>query len=257
MCSKGNAGYLKYQDTSTGQLLCEHRTKLGSCTTMAQNLHNAVIHLGHQNGCVTLWTPNLPHPAVQLLAHLGPVSSVSVDPSSGGRYMATAGKDGTVKVWDCRNWKGAVREWSVRGSGSETEVEWSQRGYLSVASGGTVNVRALVADLTTFFCLPMLCPRFMRPRQFTSHFTITHNHLYISPTQYHIAHSRLCASRRSRMSSPLATMQEYRVFLSQDPQNQISTLRKLIHSRVEKQDGRGRSRVSSTKYVPTYITRPL
>ncbi|KAG7440555.1 BING4CT-domain-containing protein [Guyanagaster necrorhizus] len=134
----GNAGYLKYQDTSTGQLLCEHRTKLGSCTAMTQNLHNAVIHLGHQNGTVTLWTPNLPHPAVQLLAHLGPVASVSMDPSQGGRYMATAGKDQTVKVWDCRNWKGAVREWTARGGCAE--VEWSARGALAVASGGTVNV---------------------------------------------------------------------------------------------------------------------
>ncbi len=64
--------------------------------------------------------------------------------------MATAGKDGTVKVWDCRNWKGAVREWSVRGSGSETEVEWSQRGYLGVVSGGTVNVSVLISDLSSF-----------------------------------------------------------------------------------------------------------
>ncbi|KIM42092.1 hypothetical protein M413DRAFT_444560 [Hebeloma cylindrosporum] len=135
----GNPGYLKYQDTSTGQLLIEHRTKLGACNAMTQNLHNAVIHLGHQNGCVTLWTPNLPHPAVQLLAHLGPVVSVSVDPSQGGRYMATAGRDGTVKVWDCRNWKGAVREWTVRGGG-DPELDWSARGYLSVASSGTVNV---------------------------------------------------------------------------------------------------------------------
>lgn len=118
----------------------EHRTKLGACTTMTQNLHNAVIHLGHQNGCITLWTPNLPHPAVQILAHLGPVSSVSMDASSGGRYMASAGKDGIVKVWDCRNWKGVVREWSVRGSGSETQVEWSQRGFLAITSGGNVNV---------------------------------------------------------------------------------------------------------------------
>ena len=106
---------------------------------MAQNLHNAVIHLGHQNGCVTLWTPNLSQPAVQLLAHLGPVVSVSVDPSEGGRYMATAGQDGTVKVWDCRNWKAALREWTPRG-GSAT-LEWSARGFLAVASGGTVNVR--------------------------------------------------------------------------------------------------------------------
>lgn len=47
---QGNPGFLKYQDTSTGQLVAEHRTKLGSCDTMAQNKHNAFIHLGHQNG---------------------------------------------------------------------------------------------------------------------------------------------------------------------------------------------------------------
>ncbi|EIN04709.1 BING4CT-domain-containing protein [Punctularia strigosozonata HHB-11173 SS5] len=138
LASVGNTGYLKYQDTSTGQLLVEHRTKLGACNVMTQNTHNAVIHLGHQNGTVTLWTPNLPHPAVRLLAHLGPLSSVSVDPSTGGRYMATAGKDGTVKVWDCRNWKGEVRSWTARGG--EADVAWSQRGMLAVTSGGTVNV---------------------------------------------------------------------------------------------------------------------
>lgn len=137
LASIGQTGYLKYQDTSTGQILTEHRTKLGACTTMTQNMHNAVIHLGHQNGTVTLWTPNLPHPAVRLLAHLGPVVSVSVDPSTGGRYMATAGHDGTVKVWDCRNWKGTIRQWTTRGG--STELEWSQKGILAVACGGSVN----------------------------------------------------------------------------------------------------------------------
>jgi U3 small nucleolar RNA-associated protein 7 len=140
---QGNAGYLKYQDTSTGQLLVEHRTKLGACSVMAQNAHNAVIHLGHQNGTVTLWTPNLPHPAVRLLAHLGPLAAVALDPSTGGRYMATAGKDGMVKVWDCRNWKGEVRSWVARGG--EAELAWSQRGALAVASGGTVNVSLFLA----------------------------------------------------------------------------------------------------------------
>ncbi|CCL99893.1 uncharacterized protein FIBRA_01918 [Fibroporia radiculosa] len=138
LASVGNSGYLKYQDTSTGQLLVEHRTKLGACTTMTQNTHNAVIHLGHQNGTVTLWTPNLPYPAVRLLSHLGPVVSVSVDPSTGGRYMASAGQDGTVKVWDCRNWKGAVRQWNARGGGGE--LEWSQKGTLAVTTGGSVNI---------------------------------------------------------------------------------------------------------------------
>ncbi|KAL1939284.1 hypothetical protein VTO73DRAFT_10087 [Trametes versicolor] len=148
LVSIGNPGYLKYQDTSTGQLVVEHRTKLGACQTMCQNPHNAVIHLGHQNGTVTLWTPNLPHPAVRLLAHMGPVASVSVDPSTGGRYMASAGEDGTVKVWDCRNWKGAVRTWNARGGSAE--LEWSQKGALAVATGGSVNVYAKPAIQTPF-----------------------------------------------------------------------------------------------------------
>ncbi|TFK85425.1 BING4CT-domain-containing protein [Polyporus arcularius HHB13444] len=148
LASVGNAGYLKYQDTSTGQLVVEHRTKLGACHTMCQNPHNAVIHLGHQNGTVTLWTPNLPHPAVRLLAHLGPVASVSVDPSTGGRYMATAGQDGTVKVWDCRNWKGAVRTWNARGGGAI--LDWSQKGALGVATGGSVNVYTKPSIQTPF-----------------------------------------------------------------------------------------------------------
>lgn len=51
---QGNAGYLKYQDTSTGQLVSEMRTKLGACSTMAVNPHNAFISLGHQNGASVL-----------------------------------------------------------------------------------------------------------------------------------------------------------------------------------------------------------
>ena len=139
---QGNPGYLKYQDISTGQLVAEHRTKLGACVTMTQNQHNAVIHLGHQNGTVTLWTPNLSHPAVRLLAHLGPLSGVSVDQSTGGRYMATAGVDGIVKLWDCRNWRDALRSWSSRGG--HATLAWSQRGCLAVASGGAVNVGTIV-----------------------------------------------------------------------------------------------------------------
>lgn len=73
---------------------------------------------------------------------MGPVSSISVDPSSGGRYMATGGTDGRVKVWDCRNWKGCVREWSPKSLSGNVEVEWSQKGFLAVASGGSVNVSA-------------------------------------------------------------------------------------------------------------------
>lgn len=138
LASIGNSGHLKYQDTSTGQLVASHRTGLGPCDTLAQNTHTAVLYLGHHNGRVTLWTPNLAHPAVSLQAHRGRVSSVAVDSRDMGRYLATTGVDGQVKVWDCRMWK-TVREWASRSGGGE--VQWSGSGVLAVASGGTVNVR--------------------------------------------------------------------------------------------------------------------
>ncbi|KAH9973672.1 WD40-repeat-containing domain protein [Lactifluus volemus] len=161
LATVGNTGFLKYQDTSTGQLVAEHRTKLGACVTMTQNVHNAVIYLGHQNGTVTLWTPNLPQPAVRLLAHLGPVCSVAVDPSAGGRYLATAGVDGMVKVWDCRSWKEALRSWNSRGG--HATLAWSQRGCLAVASGGAVNVSAIIFSPS--------CPILPTPRVWLGVFT--------------------------------------------------------------------------------------
>ncbi len=102
LASIGATGYLKYQDTSTGTLISQHRTGLGNCNTMTQNPLTAVLHLGHTNGTVTMWTPNLSTPAVKLLAHRGPVTGISIDSRNGGRNMATCGMDGTIKVWDTR-----------------------------------------------------------------------------------------------------------------------------------------------------------
>ena len=53
--------------------------------------------------------------------------------------MASSGADGTVKIWDYRNWKDAAREWTTRGGGAE--LEWSVKGALVVATGGSVSVR--------------------------------------------------------------------------------------------------------------------
>jgi WD40 repeat protein len=140
-----------------------------------------VLHLGHSNGVVTLWTPNIPHPAVQIMAHLGPVVGLSVDPSSGGRYMATSGQDGAVKVWDCRNWKGTVREWTTRGGGAE--LEWSARGALSVAVGGSVNVSYCTLTFGGFHILRARCTQ---NRQYRPRIQLKPLHLFTSHTQYRI-----------------------------------------------------------------------
>ncbi|GAA5907866.1 hypothetical protein JCM6882_004577 [Rhodosporidiobolus microsporus] len=133
----GNPGYLKYQDTSTGQQLAEHRTKLGSCNVLAQNAHNAMVHLGHQNGTVTLWSPSVSHAQVKLLAHTSPLSSIAVDPSSMGYRMATASVDGTVKIWDTRKWA-VLEEYGFKKT--PKSIGWSQKGMLGIGWGNHVSV---------------------------------------------------------------------------------------------------------------------
>ncbi|SCV70400.1 BQ2448_1794 [Microbotryum intermedium] len=133
----GNPGYLKYQDTSTGQLVVEHRTKLGACRTMAQNAHNAFIHLGHQNGSVTLWSPSVSRPQVQLQAHRGPVSSIALDPSTLGYRMVTCGVDGSVKLWDTRKWA-VLNEYQFKKT--PTSVDFSQKGLLGLGWGNHISV---------------------------------------------------------------------------------------------------------------------
>jgi len=91
LATVGETGVLRYQDTTTGQIVAAFRSKLGACDAMRQNPANAIIHLGHSNGTVSLWSPNMGHPLVKVLCHRGPVRSLAID--TNGRYMATAGAD--------------------------------------------------------------------------------------------------------------------------------------------------------------------
>ena len=156
----GNAGYLKYHDTSTGVLLTQIPTHLGSPHSMAQNPHSAIIHVGHANGTMTLWSPNLTTPHVKLLAHRGPISGIAVDPSeaSAGRYCATSGMDSKVKLWDARMWGKEVRSWSMRNTA--TSLCFSGRGMLAVGGkSGVSTYRDLYASSssapTPYLTLPL------------------------------------------------------------------------------------------------------
>ncbi|ORX49851.1 BING4CT-domain-containing protein [Hesseltinella vesiculosa] len=135
LASVGNAGYLKYQDTSTGQLVAELRTKLGGCDTMTQNPWNAVINLGHGNGTVTMWAPTMTTPLVKMLCHKARVTAMAVDPS--GRYMATAGLDNKLKVWDIRKY-GLIQEYSTKAPAASLSI--SQRGLLAVGWNSQVTI---------------------------------------------------------------------------------------------------------------------
>lgn len=135
LASVGNAGYLKYQDTSTGALVAELRTKQGSCKVMTQNPRNAVIHLGHNNGTVSLWSPNMTTPLVKMLCHKTPLLSLAVDLS--GNYMATAGLDGLVKIWDNRTYRQLQQYYTPT---PVTSLDISQKGLLAAAHGPRVSI---------------------------------------------------------------------------------------------------------------------
>lgn len=135
LATVGNAGFLKYQDTSTGSIVSEIRTKLGSCRTMTQNPRNAIIHLGHNNGTVTLWSPTTSEPLVKMLCHKGGVSGMAVDKS--GNYMVTTGLDNQMKVWDVRTYKQLNQYFTPK---PVSNVSISQMGLLGISFGGNVHI---------------------------------------------------------------------------------------------------------------------
>lgn len=135
MVSAGNTGFIKYQDVSTGQLVSEIRTKLGPTAALTQNRANAVIHAGHNNGTVTLWAPSMQTPLVKLLSCRGPVRSLAIDRS--GNYMAVAGSDRSVKIWDIRNFKTLESYYSPTPASS---LDISDTGLLAVGWGPHVQV---------------------------------------------------------------------------------------------------------------------
>ena len=139
LATVGKAGYLKYQDTSTGNLICEHRTKLGTCDTMTQNPYNAVMALGHNNGTVTMWTPNMTKPVVQMLCHRANVTSVAFDLT--GNYMATAGVDCQVHIWDARKFGEKLHSYHTPGNTKPaTSLDISQNRLLAVGYGSHVQI---------------------------------------------------------------------------------------------------------------------
>lgn len=135
LASVGNAGYLKYTDTSTGQMVIEMPTKKGSPTALAQNPHNAILHVGHQNGTMTLWSPNSTTPLVNILAHRGPVRSIAVDRE--GRYMVSAGQDLKMAVYDIRMYR-EVNQYFLRQPGSSLSI--SDRGLTAVGWGTQTSI---------------------------------------------------------------------------------------------------------------------
>ncbi|EXJ54193.1 hypothetical protein A1O7_09530 [Cladophialophora yegresii CBS 114405] len=130
-----NSGFLRYTDTSTGKIVAEYSTRKGSPTSLAQNPYNAILHVGHQNGTVSLWSPNSTDALIKMQSNSGPVRSIAVDRS--GHYMLCGGQDLRLKLWDIRALK-EVHSYTTRQPASSIDI--SDRGLAAVATGTGVTI---------------------------------------------------------------------------------------------------------------------
>ncbi|CAB9516547.1 U3 small nucleolar RNA-associated protein 7 [Seminavis robusta] len=142
---------LRYIDITTGQLVSKHRTRgdpsgsreglrAGNPVVLRQNPSNAVLHCGHTNGTVTLWSPASQKYLVKFLCHKGAaITSLAVD--MGGNVMVTGGADRQVKVWDLRNTYRHVHSYFTV-AGPPTSLDISQQGMLGIGHAGHATIWA-------------------------------------------------------------------------------------------------------------------
>uniref|UniRef100_A0A8R1DH35 WD_REPEATS_REGION domain-containing protein n=2 Tax=Caenorhabditis japonica TaxID=281687 RepID=A0A8R1DH35_CAEJA len=127
--------FLNYVDVSVGKQIASFATKSGTLDVMCQNPANAIIHTGHTNGTVSLWSPNSKEPLVKILTHLSAVKGVAVDDQ--GTYMATTGLDRKCRIWDVRMFR-QLHSYSLPFGVSEVTI--SQKLDVACAIGNNVQV---------------------------------------------------------------------------------------------------------------------
>ncbi|XP_013925049.1 PREDICTED: WD repeat-containing protein 46 [Thamnophis sirtalis] len=135
LATASESGFLQYLDISVGKEVATICTKAGRLAVMAQNPSNAIVHLGHSNGTVTLWSPSAKAPLARMLCHQGAVRAVAIDPS--GSYMATSGLDHKLHIYDLRAYRRLHSLLLPCGAGL---LDFSQRGLLGAACQEVVQV---------------------------------------------------------------------------------------------------------------------
>jgi U3 small nucleolar RNA-associated protein 7 len=148
LASIGRGGaLLKYTDTTTGQLISKHRTRgdpsdkglrAGNPVVLRQNPANAILHVGHTNGTVTLWSPASQKYLVKFLCHRG-ASVLSMAMDMAGYTMVTGGADRQVKVWDLRNTYREMHSYFTV-AGPPTSLDISQRNLLGIGHAGHATI---------------------------------------------------------------------------------------------------------------------
>uniref|UniRef100_A0AAF5PJ58 BING4 C-terminal domain-containing protein n=3 Tax=Wuchereria bancrofti TaxID=6293 RepID=A0AAF5PJ58_WUCBA len=128
-----STSFLHYLDVSMGKMVQSFPTKQGPLDVMTQNPNNAIIHTGHGNGTVQLWSPNVKEPLIKMLAHPCSVRGIAVE----NNYMATTGLDRKLRIWDVRNYKQLCAYTLPFGL---AEVSFSQRYVIACSVGNQIQI---------------------------------------------------------------------------------------------------------------------
>ena len=135
LTSVGHSGWIKWHDVSIGEYVAGYQTGHGPARVLKHNPTNAVSHVGHSNGVVTLWSPASGKALVSMFCHKATVSDVAVDRE--GKYMCTAGMDGFMKVWDLRKYT-CLHTYKLDHPCVSLDI--SDRGMVAMALGRSVQV---------------------------------------------------------------------------------------------------------------------
>nr|XP_042911590.1 WD repeat-containing protein 46 [Parasteatoda tepidariorum]XP_042911591.1 WD repeat-containing protein 46 [Parasteatoda tepidariorum] len=135
LATSSEKGFVSWLDVSIGKMVKELYTNAGRLNVMKQNPYNAVLVTGHPNGSVSMWSPNVDKPLARILCHAHPIRALAVD--SKGLYIATAGADRTLKIFDVRTYK-CLQSYKLKGAAGF--LDFSQTDALAVGIGSVVEV---------------------------------------------------------------------------------------------------------------------
>lgn len=136
LATASEQGWLKWLDISIGKIISQFNTRMGRLNLMVQNPHNAVLCLGHAQGTVSMWSPNMKEPLAKMLCHRSPLLGLAIDRT--GQYMVTSAADKTVKTWDLRMLSGPLTEYHLHAHANN--LAFSEKGLVAMSMGNVVEV---------------------------------------------------------------------------------------------------------------------
>lgn len=135
LASWAKNNFLRFLDISTGSLANEYNVLTGHCKVLRQDMQSSLLYAAQSSGSVTCWSPQYKKYVAKICCHKGPVNALAIDKR--GTKIITSGSDGTIKIFDTRNYAHELTCYNLPGV---SQLDISQTGFLSVCRNNTMTV---------------------------------------------------------------------------------------------------------------------